>query len=159
MPKQKSVFFYSTTFLLFLLLDQVTKFWALAHLRTQDKYILPVLDLSFSWNRGISWGLLNRFSRHGFMILTLFIAVIILFFLYYCIDQYRQKKTVFCETLVLSGAISNLFDRIYHGAVIDFIDLHVGGWHWPTFNIADVCIVVGVLGIVLKGLAWKQWEN
>ena len=57
--------------------------------------------------------------------------------------------------MVIAGAVSNFFDRIYYGAVIDFIDFHYGAWHWPTFNIADMCIVMGIGGIFLRGISWK----
>ena len=58
------------------------------------------------------------------------------------------------EALVLSGAVSNFIDRLYYGAVVDFIDCYVAHWHWPTFNVADACIVVGIGGIIGRGLVW-----
>jgi signal peptidase II len=52
-------------------------------------------------------------------------------------------------SLVLSGAIGNVIDRILYGAVVDFVDLHYSGWHWPAFNIADSAITIGVILLIL----------
>ncbi len=56
---------------------------------------------------------------------------------------------------VVVGAISNFIDRIWYGAVIDFIDFGFGSWRWPMFNLADVYVVIGVGGIILKGFLWN----
>jgi signal peptidase II len=54
--------------------------------------------------------------------------------------------------LVVGGAVGNVLDRLWHGAVVDFLDFHVGGWHWPAFNVADAAICVGVAAMVIDGL-------
>lgn len=139
-----------TIFILILLLDRVTKWWALSHLQRNDFVIFPGLALKLAWNRGVSWGLFNGSSTAGFWILTSLVALIILFFTFYTINQYKKGQSILLEMLVLSGAVSNFFDRIYYGAVIDFIDCYAYGWHWPTFNVADACIVLGIGGIIYK---------
>jgi len=141
-------------FLLFFIFDRVTKYWALLSLKDHDINIYSSLNFHLSWNRGISWGVFGNSSSLGFSLLTAFIALVIILFVIYTVDSFRYGNSVFFEVIVLSGAISNFFDRIYYGAVIDFIDINVLGWHWPTFNVADACIVVGIVGVILKGLLW-----
>jgi signal peptidase II len=65
--------------------------------------------------------------------------------------KFDFNKTLFClaMSLVLSGAIGNVIDRILYGAVVDFVDLHYAGWHWPAFNIADSAITIGVILLIL----------
>lgn len=151
MTKQKANFLYLFNFLFFLLFDRLTKSWALANIKDQAMSIFPGFNLSLSWNRGVSWGMFNKSSSFGFILLSIIIALVIIFFTAYTIFLYKKGKSIFLETLVLSGAISNFIDRIYYGAVVDFIDFYAGSWHWPTFNIADACIVIGIVGIIIRG--------
>jgi len=148
------IFLYSSIFLLTFFLDRITKFWAFNYLQNKTVSCCRFLDFSLHWNRGVSWGMFGESSRFGFYALNFFILLVIGFFVFYTFDQYRQKQSVFFETFVFSGAISNFFDRIYYGAVIDFIDFHVSQWHWPVFNVADAFIVIGIGGIILRGFLW-----
>ena len=148
----RKAFKYLLTFIAIFSADRITKWLAVKYLRYNDITVFSNLDLSFTWNRGVTWGLFGRSGNIGFYLLSALVAVVIIFFGIYTFVQHREGETVFFELFVLSGAISNFFDRIYYGAVVDFIDFHVLGWHWPAFNIADACIVIGVGGIVLRGL-------
>ncbi|MFA6534932.1 MAG: signal peptidase II [Candidatus Babeliales bacterium] len=148
----------SSSFVLYLFListiitaDQATKRWALTNLNAD----LPVngwCNLSLSANRGVSWGLFNFQSNFGFYILTSIISIVILAFALYAVIQHLNKISIHFESFIIGGAISNVIDRLTHGFVIDFLDIHMGIWHWPTFNIADVFVVIGVLGVLLKEL-------
>jgi signal peptidase II len=141
---------YWILFFVLVFLDRITKYLAL-----MSPHVLRVcsfLNFSFTWNRGVSWGIFGGASPSGFYLLSTLIAIVIVIFSVYTIMQYRLGEPVLFELFVLAGAISNFFDRIYYGAVIDFIDCHVGVWHWPTFNVADACIVIGAGGIIAKGL-------
>lgn len=155
----------STSFVLYLFListiitaDQASKRWAWASLTNNND--LPLngwCNLSLSTNRGVSWSLLNNIkSNFGFYILTFIISTVILAFALYSVIQHLNKVSIYFESLVIGGAISNVIDRITHGFVIDFIDIHVGIWHWPTFNIADIFVVIGVLGVLVKELRKKH---
>ena len=139
--------------------DRITKSWALANLQNGTISVFPGLNLLLSWNRGISWGLFDQTTTTGFYTLTAFIIAIIVFFMFYTISELKKNHCVGFEFLVISGAISNLFDRFWYGAVIDFIDVYAGAWHWPTFNIADACIVVGVIGILGKEVLYGCWNQ
>jgi len=148
----------SSSFVLYLFListiitaDQATKRWALTNLNA-DLPLNGWCNLSLSANRGVSWGLFNFQSNFGFYILTAIISTVILAFALYAVIQHLNKITIHFESFIIGGAISNVIDRLTHGFVIDFLDIHMGIWHWPTFNIADVFVVIGVLGVLLKEL-------
>jgi signal peptidase II len=148
----KKYWSYIFLFLLAVLFDRVTKWWALSTLPGNPIALFKGFSFSFAWNRGISWGLFGSLSGAHFYLLTAVIVAVILFFTLHTVIEYQSSHAIFFESLVLAGAASNLFDRIYYKAVIDFIDIYVGTWHWPTFNVADVCIVVGIFGIVGRGI-------
>src|ERR1019366_9114951 len=135
--------------LLTLAADIGTKSWAEHHL---DGYpgILEVwkdhLALILAKNRGGAWGLLQSTSenvRRPFFLLVSVAAIAFIMTLYRRL-QPRQRALQWGLPLVLGGALGNVFDRIRYGHVIDFIDAHVGEHHWPTFNVADIAICVGV---------------
>lgn len=137
-------------------LDQLSKWWALVNLMDSDKVLTKNITLSFAWNRGISWSFFSETSATGNMILSGFIAAVIMIFGTYAVIRFFHNHKSFAEIMVLSGAISNFIDRLVHGAVIDFIDVHYAAWHWPTFNIADSLVVVGVCGILMKHFFYED---
>ena len=137
-------------------LDQLSKWWALVNLMDGDKVLTRNLTLSFAWNRGISWSFFSETSATGYIILSGFIAAVIVIFGTYTIIRFFNNHKSLSEIMVLSGAISNFIDRLVHGAVIDFIDVHYAAWHWPTFNIADSLVVVGVCGILMKHFFYED---
>lgn len=136
--------------------DQVIKLLVVRYL-TYDLVLAPILNFSLVWNKGISWGMLN--FEHPMMhnMVTGVIIFVTGLFLFYTLLEYRKRQSVVAETLVLVGAISNIIDRFVYGAVVDFIEFHLGSWYWPTFNVADVFIVMGVIGIFFKH--WRGEGN
>ena len=64
----------------------------------------------------------------------------------------ENKKLIIGLICIIGGAIGNIIDRVYHGAVIDFLDFHIKSYHWPAFNIADSCIFIGATLIILDSL-------
>ncbi|MCK4650847.1 signal peptidase II [Candidatus Babeliales bacterium] len=164
MKKKKSILFYLIIFFCAVVVDFFTKEWALKTLINKDIKLFEGLNLTFVFNRGVSWGLLSFQSNLAFNILTAFIFLILIVFVVhtYAIIQ-KGRKCVFFEFLILAGAISNLLDRFLHRGVIDFIDIYIGTWHWPTFNLADIFVVVGVFGILGRfGYLWlysKRLKN
>jgi lipoprotein signal peptidase len=130
-------------------LDMVTKTWAATHL---DSYpgtveIWPhYVTLVLARNRGGAWGLLQTASenvRRPFFLLVSVAAIAFIMTLYRRL-QPRQRALKWGLPLVLGGALGNVLDRVRYGHVIDFIDCHWHEHHWPTFNVADVAICVGV---------------
>ncbi|SDU29958.1 signal peptidase II Aspartic peptidase. MEROPS family A08 [Verrucomicrobium sp. GAS474] len=136
--------------LLLLALDQATKAWALANFVVRDREVIPDwLNLTLAWNTGIAFSLFRGNNGWLLAIVGLFIAV----GLFYArkID-WRPRETNLLFALLLAGAFGNLVDRVRHGAVVDFIDVHAGVHHWPTFNVADSCITVGAGILVFQAL-------
>jgi signal peptidase II len=125
--------------------DQATKLAAVDGLRLHERVeILPFFNLTLVHNPGAAFSFLataGGWQRTFFVVLTLAISAVIVAWL--ARSGSRHTGTATALSLVLGGAIGNLIDRVRLGYVIDFLDLHVAGWHWPAFNIADAAIVCG----------------
>lgn len=129
--------------------DQITKLWALSALFEPPRRVpvLPFLDFVPVWNRGVSFGLLSNASDWGPWALSGF-ALLVCVFMGAWLMRAKSWPLVFGLGAVIGGAVGNVIDRVLYGAVVDFIDVHYGGWHWPAFNIADSAITLGV-GLLL----------
>ncbi len=100
-------------------------------------------NIVFTWNFGTAFSLFNGLGEYAPIALILMTGIIIGIILYYLFVRAKRYEIV-PLALIAGGALGNLIDRIRFGAVVDFLDFHIGGYHWPAFNIADICIVVGV---------------
>jgi len=137
-----------------ILLDQITKWAVLKTIPLYGSYpvIEGFLHLVHVRNRGIAFGIMNRpgGSQITIYLLTLVTLVaIFLLFLWFSRLGAEERKTTFGLALVIGGALGNLIDRIRMGEVVDFLDVHVGTFHWPAFNVADSAISVGVFWLAL----------
>ena len=140
-------------------LDQLSKLWARG---LALKPPVAVIDSFFHFiyveNRGAAWSLFADLSptiRVPFFIGVSLVAVGLIFLFFRRIRE-DQTRLVLALSLVLGGALGNLVDRIVRGSVIDFIDWHVGRHHWPTFNVADIFITIGVGLLILEMLFGKS---
>tara|TARA_Y100000991_G_C21940434_1_gene335053 strand:+ start:460 stop:945 length:486 start_codon:yes stop_codon:yes gene_type:complete len=144
--------FNLTLFFLFLtlvILDQVTKALVINFFNLYDSVVLlPMINLTFVVNYGFAFGLLNNPSLNQILV-SLVILAIIIYFLYLLIKT-QDKIFQLTLTLILAGALGNFIDRIFRGFVIDFIDIYIGKYHWPAFNIADSCITVGFVVLMIN---------
>ena len=104
------------------------------------------LNIYLIWNEGIAFGLFSFYQDNFYNILTIIILIIILIILFFLIKAEGLKK--YALLMVFGGAIGNLFDRIFYKAVPDFIDFHVGNFHWFIFNVSDIFITVGVIFLI-----------
>ena len=132
-------------------LDQSTKLAAVALLDPASSVeLIPTLDLVLAYNTGAAFSFLSTaggWQRWLFIGLALAICV---FILHWLRDLPRRARWLpLALSLVLGGAVGNVIDRVRIGAVVDFIDFHVGAWHWPAFNVADTAICVGAAMLVL----------
>lgn len=138
-----------TTFFLIILFDQLTKILVIKNFQLYESLsILPFFNLTFIVNYGFAFGFLNNPSLNQ-IIVILVIFSIIAYFLYLLIktqDQFFRFSLI----LVLSGAVGNFIDRVLHGFVIDFIDIYLGSYHWPAFNLADSSITLGFILIMFN---------
>lgn len=139
---------------LLLALDQWTKSLALTHLvYHQPVAVMPFFNFTLTFNTGSLFGAFHQYGEITNLLLTLLtlvIALILIIWLWRAI--YSSKCLSVAIVMVLAGALGNLIDRLQYGMVVDFIDWYVGTWHWPTFNVADMSIVTGV---ILLLLFWK----
>ena len=104
------------------------------------------LNIYLIWNEGIAFGLFSFDQDNLYNILTVIILIIILIILFFLIKAEGLKK--YALLMVFGGAIGNLFDRIFYKAVPDFIDFHVGNFHWFIFNVSDIFITLGVIFLI-----------
>ena len=109
------------------------------------------LNIRLIWNDGIAFGLFSFEEGSLYSILTIFILVIILVIIFMIVKSEGFKK--FSLLMILGGALGNVFDRLINKSVPDFIDLHIGNYHWFIFNIADVFITIGVIFMILLEIA------
>jgi signal peptidase II len=132
-----------------ILLDQLTKWWLLADIMNPPKTLTLTgfFNLVLVWNRGVSFGMFGSHSQWGPILLTalaLAISVALLLWL----RRVESRLVATAIGMVLGGALGNVIDRFRFEAVVDFLDFHAFGYHWPAFNVADSAISVGV-GLLL----------
>ena len=139
--------------LLLLLADQLSKYWATQFVppRAIDGFgieILPIFNLVLSENYGAGFGFLAGYGGIANLVFII-VSLLITAFLFVMLMKADSdclsftKNPVLPMMLVISGALGNLIDRILRGAVIDFLDFHIGDIHWPAFNLADSFISIG----------------
>lgn len=124
-------------------LDQATKWWILEGVVSSHGtiHITPFFNLVLGWNRGISFGMLGGHDLPPW-ILALFSGSIAAGLIIWLLRT-RDRLVATGLALIIGGALGNALDRLRHGAVADFLDLHLADWHWPAFNMADVGVVCG----------------
>ena len=135
------------------LLDRFSKFFILKLLEQDTKldyYLNSYLNLYLIWNKGIAFGLLSFDQIKIYNIITALILIIIFIILVFIVRS--KGLTKYSLVAVLAGALGNVFDRIYYSAVPDFIDFHIGEFHWFIFNIADIFISLGVFCLICAEL-------
>ena len=144
-------FFINFSFILSIFLfDRITKIYVI---NLDKKFIgseifsSKYLNITLIWNEGIAFGLLSLDQENLYNLLTILIILIIFFILVMVLKSSGLKKLAL--VMILGGALGNVFDRILYKSVPDFIDFHVGEFHWFIFNIADVFITIGVFSMIL----------
>lgn len=137
--------------LLVLIADQISKWWAQMSLpMAQAIKVTDFLNWFLIYNPGAAFSFLSQaggWQRWFFTIIGIVAAAVIIWLL-----QKNTQDRPFCIALalILGGAIGNVLDRLLYGAVVDFIDVHYHGWHWPAFNLADSAISIGATLIVIN---------
>ena len=138
-------------------IDRVTKMYLINLQSTGtdvDFYISPYLNFYLVFNTGIGFGLVSLESNIYYHILTAIIAIINIVLIIFLT---RAKGIYFyLIALIVGGSLGNLFDRIKYYAVPDFIDIHIGDFHWFIFNVADIFITVGIIGLIFLELFKKE---
>lgn len=131
-------------------LDQLSKiaivFWA-GFATHETRHILPFLDFTLIWNYGISYGLFAEGGTAGHIFL-IGIALAAIGFFTYLMRGAEYFRLSVAYALICGGALGNLIDRLWHGAVVDFISLHAAGYYWYVFNMADIWITGAVIILI-----------
>ena len=138
-------------------LDRITKIYLINLQETGvdiDFYILPFLNFYLVWNTGIGFGLVSLETNIFYHILTAVIIVVNFALVFFLLKA--QGVYAYLFALIIGGSLGNLFDRIYYYAVPDFIDIHIGNFHWFIFNVADIFITVGIIGLIFTELLKKE---
>jgi len=119
-----------------------------------DFYIYSFLNFYLVWNTGIGFGLVSLETNVYYHILTSIIVFVNIILFYLLI----KSKGVYSYliALIIGGSLGNLVDRMYYYAVPDFIDIHLGNYHWFIFNVADIFITIGIIGLVLVETLKKE---
>ena len=131
-------------------LDRLTKILVI-HLDKNslgsDIFSSAYLNIILIWNKGIAFGLFSFDESYSYNILTLLISIIVIILSIMSLKSHGFKR--YSLLMIVGGALGNLHDRIFSNAVPDFIDLHVGNFHWFVFNIADIFITLCVISMIL----------
>ncbi len=174
--KSVSLFKYAGLIIVLIFVDQVSKWWIIEEYFKQGNNSLgffswlttvsqerleftrveinSFFNLVMVWNEGVSFGLFS--NSHDMMpfILSVFAIVLSSVFAVW-LTKSTSKLTSIPISFIIAGALSNVWDRARFGAVADFFDVHMGGYHWPAFNIADSLIVIGVICLMIDSLFFE----
>ena len=146
----------SIIFLIFIL-DRISKTYVINlfnETQFESIYLLNFLNIYFIWNEGIAFGLLNFNNDLIYNSITLLIILISLTILYLAFKNRNYSGYYFA--MILGGSLGNLYDRIKFSAVPDFIDIHIGNYHWFIFNVADIFISLGIICLIFVELFYNK---
>jgi len=163
--KTELKFFY--LFILFaVFVDQVSKYFIIEYFNIYPEFLIndflyevnQYLNIVIVWNKGFAFGLFqNNIFSVNILYIFLIGSVILVLIIY--ANKLNQKYYFLIFGLIIGGALGNLIDRILYGAVVDFIDLHYMNLHWYVFNIADICISIGCILLVLAEISKKPSDK
>ena len=154
---KKENFYFLIIILFIFSLDRYSKIRIINDFSDNSFYLNDFLNFDLTWNTGIGFGLLSTSSNVIYNLVTLIISSVIIFLVYFILKSERFDK--FCFSLIISGALGNLYDRFFFNAVPDFIDFHYKNVHWFTFNVADIFITLGIAIFLMKDMIVKKHEK
>ena len=157
---KKKIIINLITVISIFLIDRISKIYVIKldnNFNGAEIFSSNFLNIYLIWNEGIAFGLLSMADSELYNFISILISVIILVIIFMIFRAEGIKK--FALLMILGGAIGNLYDRIIFGAVPDFIDFHIGNFHWFIFNFADVFITVGVFFMILIEFAGNNKDK
>jgi signal peptidase II len=132
-------------------IDQITKYLIRKSLPPHEVVrILPGLNIVHVSNTGAAFGIFRGAGNLFFVVISIIAVAVILYLLI------KERRHFLPYSLILGGAIGNLIDRITIGHVTDFIDLYAGNLHWPAFNVADICLTIGIIMLFIEIFRWRK---
>ena len=153
MTNKKKIYLFIFVLVLFAI-DRISKILILKNFlnnSSSEIYINSFLNFSLVWNSGIGFGILQLEPNIFYLLISIIITAINLILIYWMLTSSNYLESIFIS-IILGGALGNLFDRYYYSSVPDFIDLHYESFHWFTFNIADIFITIGIIGLIIIDL-------
>ena len=141
-------------------LDRLTKMYVIQLDKNNlgsDIFNSAYLNIVLIWNKGIAFGLFSFNESHLYNILSLIISIIVVILVIMALKSQGFKR--YSLLMIVGGALGNLHDRIFFNAVPDFIDFHVGNFHWFIFNVSDIFITLGVISMIVLEIADNKTEK
>ena len=155
--KIKKIDIYSFVLILVIFaLDRLSKIYVveLIQSKEQEIFLYDFLNLTLNWNTGIAFGLLSSNANLLYHSISALILLIIIYLIYLMVISDNFEKIII--SLIIGGALGNLYDRLNYFAVPDFIDFHIDNFHWFTFNVADIFITLGITVFIMVGIFKKD---
>ena len=153
--RQTDYILFAVISIMIVIVDFITKKWMLSVLFEIPRQIVVTsfFNLTPVWNKGISFGIMSSHPE----IIRFIIPVLALLVILYLIRQIHLQRRIqqIGSAIIAGGAAGNVIDRFLYGKVVDFFDFHIGGYHWPAFNIADIAICAGV-AITIYVIIWPS---
>lgn len=150
---KKNIYIFIITLLIFIL-DRVSKIIILENFSDASYFVNDFINLSLTWNTGIGFGLLSFNNSFVYNLITTLIGIVIIILIYIALRSDIFEKIIY--SVIIGGAIGNIYDRFTYNAVPDFVDLHYNNFHWFTFNVADIFITIGIIGMLTKEFFKKK---
>ena len=137
-------------------IDRLSKTYVIELIQSQEReiFVYDFLNLTLNWNTGIAFGILSSNANLLYHLISALILLIIIYLIYLMVTSDNSGKVII--SLIIGGAVGNLYDRLTYFAVPDFIDFHIENHHWFTFNMADVFISLGIFGMIIKEFIFKK---
>jgi signal peptidase II len=155
--KLKKNYIYILIIILMFVLDRASKEYVIKFFLSYQEpsyYLFPFLNLTLVWNSGMAFGLFESESNTYHIISAVIASVIIILIIWLYKSILLVEKIAL--SIVIGGAIGNLFDRIKYNAVPDFIDMHYRDFHWFVFNVSDIVITIGIILLLLSDILKKN---
>ena len=151
--KKENFYFLAIIFFIFGI-DRYSKIKIINNFSDISYYLNDFLNFDLIWNTGIGFGFFSTNSTLVYNLVTILIILVILFIISMFIVSEMLDKFIY--SIVIGGALGNLYDRFVYKAVPDFIDIHYNNFHWFTFNVADIFITIGILILILRNIFVKN---
>ena len=155
--KLKKNYIYILIIILMFVLDRASKEYVIKFFLSYQEpsyYLFPFLNLTLVWNSGMAFGLFESESNTYHIISAVIASVIIILIIWLYKSILLVEKIAL--SIVIGGALGNLFDRIKYNAVPDFIDMHYRDFHWFVFNVSDIVITIGIILLLLSDVLKKK---
>ena len=138
-------------------LDRYSKIEIINNFSDTSVYLNDFLNFDLIWNTGIGFGLLKSNTALFYNLISILIGLVVIILFFLALRSKSFDKIIY--SIIIGGALGNLYDRIFFGAVPDFIDFHIGDFHWFVFNVADIFISIGVIIMILSEFMVTKTSN